>query len=113
MSRGGKRKGAGRKSTWSSNYGNKDTVSIRVPKCLKAKLLTIAHELDEGKEITTLSPEEKDSATQINDRLEKIENSLKAIAKALEESQELRPSTKSKLKTIYRIEDVTRSLEEE
>jgi hypothetical protein len=44
MSRGGKRKGAGRKSGWI----NPDTTVIRVPKVFADHLTDIAHQLDEG-----------------------------------------------------------------
>lgn len=43
MSRGGKREGAGRKSSWK----HKETQLIRVPRELASKILQYAHELDE------------------------------------------------------------------
>lgn len=42
--RGGKRKGAGRKSAWK----NKETRTIRVPTVIAQQLLEIAHELDKN-----------------------------------------------------------------
>lgn len=47
MPRGGKRKGAGRKSSWQNN----DTCVIRVPKMFAQQLLKIAHALDEGRSL--------------------------------------------------------------
>lgn len=44
MSRGGKRKGAGRKSSWQHN----ETGLIRVPQIYAQQLMDIAHKLDEG-----------------------------------------------------------------
>lgn len=44
MARGGKRKGAGRKSGWI----NSDTTIIRVPKVFAERLTKIARQLDEG-----------------------------------------------------------------
>lgn len=46
MSRGGQRKGAGRKSSWASGAKFEETVLIRVPKRIKDEVLAIAHQLD-------------------------------------------------------------------
>lgn len=101
MARGGQRAGAGRKSSWRSGYGNKDTVSIRVPRCLKTKLLTIAHELDEGKEFVSSRQEKFDLVVQdFGNRLYRIEANQTAIAKALLENGDLKPSTKRDLRSI-------------
>lgn len=48
MSRGGKRKGAGRKNTWSSGCKFEDTKLIRVPNAIALRILEIAHKLDAG-----------------------------------------------------------------
>ena len=48
MPRGGKRAGAGRKSSWPSGCGREDTKLIRVPIALADELLEIAHRLDGG-----------------------------------------------------------------
>lgn len=45
MPRGGKRKGAGRKSRWKSS----ETVAVRVPKQYVEQILEFAHRLDDGK----------------------------------------------------------------
>ena len=51
MPRGGKRPGAGRKSSWPSGCGREDTKLIRVPKKLADELLEIAHRLDGGEQV--------------------------------------------------------------
>ena len=51
MPRGGKRKGAGRKSTWN----NRETCLIRVPKKFHAQLMGIAHRLDAGASLEVAS----------------------------------------------------------
>ena len=66
MPRGGRRKGAGRKTQWESGCSFSETVVIRVPKVLKNKLLEIAHRLDAGEEIDLVSK----SIRERNDCLE-------------------------------------------
>lgn len=51
MARGGYRKGAGRKSSWASGCSKEETKPIRVPITIADKVLSIFHQLDEGKEI--------------------------------------------------------------
>ena len=51
MPRGGRRKGAGRKTAWESGCTFPETTVIRVPKYLKDEILNIAHRLDAGEEI--------------------------------------------------------------
>lgn len=46
--RGGKREGAGRKSTWDSGVTFEETTTIRVPAYLAEQLLDLAHQLDAG-----------------------------------------------------------------
>ena len=55
MAMGGRRKGAGRKTQWASGCGFSETITIRVPKILKDKLLKIAHRLDAGEEVDLVS----------------------------------------------------------
>ena len=59
MARGGKREGAGRKSTWN----NKETQLIRVPKVLSKQVLQYAHELDR-KRIELVQISSRKSATR-------------------------------------------------
>jgi hypothetical protein len=51
MSRGGKRLGAGRKSSWPSGCGREDTKLIRVPIALADELLEIARRMDAGEQV--------------------------------------------------------------
>ena len=51
MPRGGRRKGAGRKTAWESGCSFAETTVIRVPEVLKDEILEIAHRLDAGEEI--------------------------------------------------------------
>lgn len=51
MSRGGKRKGAGRRSTWKSGCKFEDTKLIRVPTAIASEVMEIAHRLDSGESL--------------------------------------------------------------
>ena len=51
MPRGGKRKGAGRPSSWKSGCRFEDTKLIRVPKVIADQVLEYAHQLDEDYDI--------------------------------------------------------------
>jgi hypothetical protein len=51
MDHGGKRTGAGRKSTWRSGCPFTETKLIRVPIAIAQKVLDIAHRLDAGERI--------------------------------------------------------------
>jgi len=66
MPRGGKREGAGRKTTWASGRGIEDTTVIRVPKEFASKLLEIAHKLDAGENIDFVTNSKYDTVTQSN-----------------------------------------------
>lgn len=48
MPRGGRRKGAGRPSSWKSGCQFEDTKLIRVPKLIADQVLEYAHQLDDG-----------------------------------------------------------------
>ena len=54
--RGGKRKGAGRKSTWVSGCKFEDTKLIRVPTAIAERLLDLAHKLDAGEDVILYNP---------------------------------------------------------
>lgn len=56
MPRGGKRSGAGRRSSWASGCGREDTKLIRVPIALADRLVEIAHLLDSGHELQVIPP---------------------------------------------------------
>ena len=64
MPRGGKREGAGRKTTWASGRSIEDTTVIRVPKEFASKLLEIAHKLDAGESIDFVTNSNYDTVTQ-------------------------------------------------
>jgi hypothetical protein len=66
MPRGGKREGAGRKTTWASGRSIEDTTVIRVPKEFASKLLEIAHKLDAGESIDFVTNSSYDTVTQSN-----------------------------------------------
>ena len=66
MPRGGRRKGAGRKTAWESGCSFAETTVIRVPKVLKGEILEIAHRLDAGEEVDLVSK----SLRERNDYLE-------------------------------------------
>ena len=55
MPRGGKRVGAGRKSSWPSGCGRADTKLIRVPIKLADELLEIARKLDAGESLESVT----------------------------------------------------------
>jgi hypothetical protein len=56
MAQGGKRTGAGRKSTWQSGCPFTETKLIRVPIAIAEKVLDIAHRLDAGETIDINTP---------------------------------------------------------
>lgn len=51
MPRGGKRKGAGRRSTWKSGCKFEDTKLIRVPEAIAEQVLQVAHQIDSGESL--------------------------------------------------------------
>jgi hypothetical protein len=51
MAQGGKRTGAGRKSTWQSGCKSSETKLIRVPIAIAEQILDIAHQLDAGEKV--------------------------------------------------------------
>ena len=59
MPRGGKRPGAGRKSSWPSGCGREDTKLIRVPIAIAEDLLEIARRMDGGERVSFISSESK------------------------------------------------------
>jgi hypothetical protein len=58
MAHGGKRIGAGRKSTWQSGCPFTETKLIRVPIVIAEQILDIAHRLDAGETIDFEAPSE-------------------------------------------------------
>jgi hypothetical protein len=66
MPKGGKRNGAGRKTTWASGRGFNDTTVIRVPKEFANRLLEIAHKLDAGENLDFVANSNYNTASQSN-----------------------------------------------
>lgn len=82
MPRGGRRKGAGRKTQWESGCSFSETVVIRVPKYLKDEILELAHRLDAGEEIDLVT-------NSIKERNDYLEGKVLELEKELNESKQL------------------------
>ncbi len=92
--RGGRRENAGRKSNWK----NKDTITIRVPRAIVFQVIEVAHRIDSGEKIeldTKTKTEDSDfviqSKRQDNESITKSntrENEI--ITQSNQESQELK-----------------------
>nr|ADO19152.1 hypothetical protein Nfla_5802 [Nostoc flagelliforme str. Sunitezuoqi] len=81
--RGGRRENAGRKSNWK----NKDTITIRVPRAIVSRVIEVAHRIDSGEQIesdTESKNAECDVVTQSKTRGNEI------ITQSNRESQELK-----------------------
>ena len=59
MSKGGRRKNAGRKNSWQSGCKSYETTTIRVPRVLRDELLELAHRLDAGEELNFVTNSEE------------------------------------------------------
>jgi hypothetical protein len=70
MAHGGKRIGAGRKSTWQSGCPFTETKLIRVPIVIAEQILDIAHRLDAGETIDFDAPSEHPSTDLVTNSLE-------------------------------------------
>ena len=105
MPRGGRRKGAGRKTQWESGCSFAETTVVRVPKVLKNEILEIAHRLDAGEEIDLVSKSIKERNNYLEGKVLKLENELKKLL-----NQNLEKVTKSKKKNkIVQLNLVTES----
>ena len=76
MPRGGRRRGAGRKTTWVSGCSFEDTAIIRVPKYLKDEILDIAHRLDAGEEFDLVSKSIKERNDYLEGKVLELEKEL-------------------------------------
>ena len=76
MPRGGRRKGAGRKTAWKSGCSFEETTVIRVPRSLKDEILDIAHRLDAGEEIDLVSKSIKERNSYLEGRVLELEKQL-------------------------------------
>jgi hypothetical protein len=72
MARGGKRSGAGRKSTWQSGCQFTETKLIRVPIVIAEQILDIAHRLDAGETIDFDAQSNHPSTDLVTNSLEMI-----------------------------------------
>lgn len=76
MPRGGRRKGAGRKTAWESGCAFAETTVVRVPKYLKDEILDIAHRLDAGEEVDLVSKSLKERNDYLEGRVLELEKKL-------------------------------------
>jgi hypothetical protein len=76
MSRGGKRKGAGRKNQWKSGCSLEETTVIRVPRYLKDEISKLAHRLDAGEEVDLVTKSMKDRNDYLEGKVLELEKKL-------------------------------------
>jgi hypothetical protein len=72
MPRGGRRDGAGRKSTWVSGCKFEDTKLIRVPSTIADNLLEIAHKIDSGEDIDSETKSLKEENQRLREEVESL-----------------------------------------
>ena len=80
MPRGGARKGAGRRSTWTSGCTREDTIPIRVPKILKDKINDYAHKLDAGEDLECVVKSLKEENEILKQQLEEGRSSSNQLS---------------------------------
>ena len=116
--RGGRRENAGRKSNWK----NKDTITIRVPKAIVFQVIEVAHRIDSGEdiELKTESVAERcdfdmkskisntEIVTQSNKEGQKLESdfvtkSLISYSQAIEIAKQILKSKKSARVSVAKI----------
>ena len=109
MPRGGKREGAGRKSTWVSGRKVEQTTLIRVPEEFAEQLLLIAHKLDSGETFDflaeSLEEEFLDLVTESNQDIDI--SSFDSVTKSETESQQ--EEVLSKGKQLELLKDISNS----
>ncbi|MDF5728178.1 MAG: hypothetical protein PUP92_09090 [Rhizonema sp. PD38] len=95
--RGGRRENAGRKSNWK----NKDTVTIRVPRAIVFQVIEVAHKIDEGEDI-----ELNTEAEEYDFEMKSKTGSNEIATHSNKEGQKLEPDfvTKSIISYIQAIE---------
>jgi hypothetical protein len=103
MAQGGKRTGAGRKSTWHSGCKFTETKLVRVPSAIAQQVLEIAHRLDAGEtidfdaqsghpstDLVTNSLEERVAASvptvSVSDVTKGVEQNLSSVSGGVEPS---------------------------
>jgi hypothetical protein len=77
MSRGGRRDGSGRKSSWKSGCSFEETKLIRVPSVIADQLLEIAHWLDNGGTIEKVTKSKPLQLEIVADAILEIETNSK------------------------------------
>lgn len=114
MVRGGKRKGAGRRSIWKHSA----TQAIRVPKEFAAQLLEIARRLDDGEVLELVSSSEEtgdelESVSSSNDQLtitgyiRQLELLGESMVSTKQEASNLEPHTGRALGRRLQVSDTT------
>lgn len=101
MSRGGARKGAGKKTSWRSGCNFEQTKLIRVPIAISNQLLEIAHWLDEGGDIEKVAKSIQHELPLSSKSILEIETNSKAytetdLAKEIEVNRSTLKSKKRK-----------------
>lgn len=105
--RGGRRENAGRKSNWK----NKNTITIRVPKAIVCQVIELAHKIDCG-EIIELDTESKkpknEIITQSNQEAEELKSdfvtkSILSYNQAIQIAKEILLSKKSARISVAKI----------
>lgn len=77
MSRGGRRDGSGRKSSWKSGCSFKETKLIRIPSILADQVLEIAHWLDNGGLIEKVTKSNEPKLESLSNTILEIETNSK------------------------------------
>ena len=102
MSRGGARKGAGKKTSWKSGCTFNQTKLIRVPSTLASRLLEIAHWMDEGGEIEKVTKSIQHELLLLSEAILEIETNSKAYTETeLAEEIKVNRSTLKNRKKKY------------
>ncbi|GEM_PF-2739578 len=102
MVRGGKRERAGCKTTWESGVKFEETSPIRVPVYIKDKVLEIAHRLDAGELLESVS---NSNSQQLQDIEAKLILADLENQKLLEQVESYRLD----LETQYSLKDLAKS----
>ena len=100
MSRGGKREGAGRKTSWASGVRFEDTSLVRIPNYLKTDLLHLAHRLDSGLKIDSVSKSKEQQIASLQERVAQLEGELSEANSQLKQIQSSKNFSKSDLLKI-------------
>ena len=105
--RGGRRENAGRKSNWK----NKDTITIRVPRAIVFQVIDLAHRIDSGEKIeldTQSKTNEDEIITPPNQESQELKSdfvtkSIMSYSQAIEIAKEILKSKKSARISVAKI----------